>query len=452
PSPLYGGSAADHAINRGNDWFLADGLDGIGCSSFPKWSEMDDADFGVRLELVKSAARDKRVWLSEVQGGRAATGFNVFEPVTARSQQRWFWNGIACGADTIIVWCWRDEVFGRESAGFGLAGDDGFAEDRLAAMKVTGRLVEEHGGLIARYRPVKPEVGLMFSPQSYYLNWAQEGDANLSVQALLGYARSLVRKSIPFLVVEEEHLDALSGLKILFLPRTIVTDERTEKALAAFVSEGGTLVCESECGAYNPQGLYRYPADRFTSRASGIREVGRRKLDGDSIKAKIGGYDLNLRVTQWLTPWQRGEGEVLADGEGGALMVEVPVGKGKLILCGAYLGDAYLQNWTADFEKFVELLVRQAGWEPDIEALSPIPEGDSFVYVKSGDSAGKKVVFVFLPAGGDAVHLRFRRNFFPAGRAKDLISGKDIVVSDAGSWQECTFDATEWRFSVLVET
>ena len=104
-----------YALDRGNDWFYADELDGVGCSSFPNWEGIDDADFGMRVEFVRSAARGKQVWLSEVQGGRSAVGFTAYQPVDAHSQQRWVWNGIACGADTILFWCWRDEVFGRES-------------------------------------------------------------------------------------------------------------------------------------------------------------------------------------------------------------------------------------------------------------------------------------------------------------------------------------------------
>lgn len=451
PSPLMPGSLDDHAINRGNDWFFADDLDGIGCSGFPKWFELDDADFGMRVEFVKSAARDKKVWLSEVQGGRAATGFNVFQPVDASSQQRWIWNGIACGADTILFWCWRDEVFGRESSGFGLAGDDGFADERLAAMKLMTKLIKEHDALITGYKPVKPEVGVMFSPQSYYLNWAQEGNAKLVMRSLQGYARSLVRKSIPYLVVEEQHLDVLSGLKILFLPRTIVIDEPAEKALTEFVKDGGTLVCESECGAFNSQGLYRYPADRFTARLGDACEIGRRSLTANYIKTKIAGQELHLGITQWLTPWQRAKGKVLADSEAGALIVEMPVGKGKLILCGAYPGDAYWQNREADFERFVELLVRGAGCKPEIEILAPLPGEDSFVYVKSGEYMGKKVVFVFFPQDHTVVHIRFRTNFFPAKRAKDLITGKYITLSETAAGQEYELQESEWKISVLVE-
>ena len=452
PSPLTSGSAYDHAINRGNDWFFADDMDGVGCSSFPKWEGMDDADFGMRVEFAKSAARDKAVWLSEVQGGRASIGFNIYQEVDALSQQRWIWNGIACGADTILFWCWRDEVFGRESSGFGLAGDDGLAEERLAAMRGTEALIEKHHNLIANYSPVKPEVGIIFSPQSYYLNWAQEGNADRSMRAICGYARVLVRKSIPYLIVEEEHLDIISGLKVLFLPRTIVTSKATERALESFLRKGGTLVCESECGAFNPQGLYRYPEDRFTARLSGIHEIGRRNLKAGLVKVVIDGQKLNLSVAQWLTPWQRGQGKVLAKNEDGDLIIEVPAGKGKMILCGTYLGDAYLQNWTAGFENFIDILISKAGCKPQIQVLSPIPEKDSFVYIKSGESGERKVVFIFSPKDKNEVHIHFGSNFFPQGQARDLITGKDISLSNTFKGQEAMLHVPECRLSILVES
>ena len=450
PSSHAGGDSQNHAVNRGNDWFFADDLDGVGCSSFPKWWGQDDIGFSIRVDSIKSAAGNKLIWLSEVQGGRSSIGFDTFKAVDAPSQQRWIWNGIACGADAILFWCWRDEIFGKESSGFGIIGNDGLAPERLAAMKVTGRLIEEYKDIISAYRPEKPEVGVMFSPQSYYLYWAQEGSAGRSMQAFQGYTRSLVRKSIPYSVIEEEHLGALSGLKILFLPRTIVTDSAIEKALENFVKEGGTLVCESECGAFSSQGFYRYPKDRFLSRLSGIHEIGRRGLSDDCIIVKIGDKELNLGATQWLTPYCKGDGEVLSEGEDGPLMVEVPVGKGKLVLCGAYLGDAYLHNRTADFENFVELTVRRAGWRPEIELVSPLPGMDSFVYIKSGQSGDKRVTFVFFPPDLDTAHLRFNGNFFSGSHATDIISGKKINLEKSGSGQECTLTAPDWRFCVLV--
>ncbi len=453
PCALWPGSIQDydHPLNRGNDWFFADDLDGVGCSSFPKWGNMDDAEFTMRVEFVKSAGRDKLVWLSEVQGGRAATGFNVYADVDALSQQRWIWNGIACGADTILFWCWRDEVFGRESSGFGISGYDGLAEERLAHMKVTGKLIEDYSDLITKYRPTKPEIGVMFSPQSYYLAWAQEGSAERIMRGLLGYCRGLARQSIPYLVVEEEHLSALSGLKALFLPRTVVTSEAVEEALAGFVKKGGTLVCESECGAFSPEGFYRYPEDRFTARLSGVSEVGRRHIKSDHITAMVDGRELNLGVAQWLTPWKKSKGTILAENEDGALITDVPVGKGRMVLCGTYLGDPYLGSWSTDFERFMESTVRKAGWKPEAEVASPKPDKDSFVYVKWGESAGKKMVFVFFPPKQDSVRLEFKPGFFTSEKATDIISKRKITIQASETGQECRFNAPDWRFSVLAE-
>ena len=451
PSPLHGGGGYDQAINRGNDWFFADALDGVGCSSFPKWEGIDDADFGMRIECVKSAARDKLVWLSEVQGGRAAQAYQVQKPVDALSQQRWVWNGLACGADTIIFWCWRDEVFCGEAGGFGLIGDDGLADERIAAMKVTGGLLEKHKRLLGDYWPSKPDVGVLFSSQAYYMDWAIMGNAERARKALQGYARALVRNSIPYALVEECHLDALDGMKILFMPRTAVIDDSTAKVLEKFVRRGGTLVTESECGAFGSNGVYRYPADRFTARLAGIREVGRRALEGDTLRATVDGRELEMGVVQWLTPWTKGRGKVLAEAQDGAAIVEVPLGKGRLVLCGAYLGEAYKDKWTPDFETFIDGLVRGAGWQPEIEVLSPPPGKDSFVYTKGGAAGGRRVVFVFFPPDVDEVELRFRPGYFGRKAVRDLITDERHAMTATPAGKELTLPVTPWRFSVLVE-
>jgi len=423
PSALYAGSAEYQALDRGNDWFFADDLDGIGCSSFPKWGNIDDADFGLRVEFVKSAARGKRVWLSEVQGGRASTGFDVHEPVDAPSQQR--------------------------SAGFGLAGADGLAEERLAAMKKTGALLEQHADLLSAYEPDTPQIGVLFSPQTYYLHYAQEGHATRAMDALTGYARAFVRCGIPYLVIEEAHLEALQGLKALFLPRCIVTSTKVEEALGAFVEEGGTLVCESECGAFNPEGLYRYPEDRFLERLCGVREIGRRRLTNDTITMEIGGESLEIAANQWVTPYRQAQGEVFANHDDGPLAVRVPVGKGQVILCGAYLGDAYRQRFNIGFERFVEHIAREAGWRPSVAVVTPTRTQKSFVYVKHGRSKGRRVVFVFFPADAQEGTLEFQEGFFTSETITDLISGESVPLSKDGRY---TFTPGEWRVRVLVET
>ena len=451
PSPEQGGWPDWTALDRGNDWHYADDLDGVGCSSFPKWQGLDDADFGMRVEFVKSAARNKLVWLSEVQGGRASLGFEVYQPVDALSQQRWIWNGLACGADTILFWCWRDEVFGCESAGFGLAGADGLAQERLAAMKITGARLHENLALLQSYRPDTATVGVFFSPQTYYLNWAEEGNGHRAVAALFGYCRALVKTSIPYLVVEEEHLASLEGLQIVFLPRVLVMSPAVEEALTAFVQKGGTLVCESECGAFTPQGFYRYPSDRFIARLAGLAEIGRRTLPGETITVHADQSALTLGIKQWVTPWERKEGQnIWADHADGALISEITVGAGRLILAGSYLGEAYREKPTVDFEKFVRACVNHSGWRPKIKVHAPGRSDEPFFYIKSGMSGGRRLIFVFFPPDADRVTLQFEKDVLPARSVVDLISGEKWTVKENGEGGELELSSPAWRFAVLL--
>lgn len=450
PSPLISGCGQTYAIHNGNDWKFADDMDGIGTSSFPAWNNMDDAEFGMRVECVYSAAQGKKVWLSEIQAARASHGFAMYNPVDAPSQQRWVWNGLACGADTMLFWCWRDEVFGKESAGFGLSGRDGCARQRLEAMRKTGGLLEENESLFANYRPIKPEVGIFHSPQSYYLHWAQESTADRAVRAAVAYARSLVRRSIPYLLVEEEHLEALKGLKILFMPRCLVLEQKTEKALEEFLRQGGTIVTDSECGAFNSIGFYRYPEERFLYRMTGALEVGRRQLTDSTIKIDLDGEKFNLPVTQWQTPLQYQEGTAWSEHPEGAVVLETPVGAGRVVQCATYPGETYIEHPTEDFERFVETLAKRAGWTPSVEVLSPSVEKDSFVYVKTGESGNKKIVFVFMPKDHKEAHLRFRPGYFKSEILRDMISETDVVLQDTGGGSECVVKTGEWRLSVLV--
>ncbi|NSW52095.1 MAG: beta-galactosidase [Anaerolineae bacterium] len=452
PSPLLTGGGApqyNHALNRGNDWFMADVVDGVGTSSFPLWEGIDDAAFGNRVEYSRSAAAagNKRLWLSEVQGGRASTGFNLYASVDALSQQRWIWNGIASGADTILFWCWRNEVFGYESSGFGIAGDDGLAEERLAAMKVTHETIKAHQDLIGQYRVHTGDAGVLFSPQTYYLHWAEEEHARRAMESLQGYARALVRHSIPYRVLEEEHLEALDEIRILFLPRTLVVSDTLAQRLETFVRAGGTLVCESECGAFDPIGLYRYPEERFTARMSGGKEVGRRSVENSLVMVETAGNAYAMQVSQWLTPWQLEGADVWCAHSDGALVAEVLVGEGKLVLAGSYLGESYFRTWQPGFEQWIKALCQQAGCAQYVWAEDCTIGQISFFYLKVGESMGRKMVFVFFPNDQDHFTLCTAPGFLGKDCLQDLITGEQYPVVDG----RCRLNATPQRMLALVE-
>lgn len=471
PTVLHGDDSypANTALHRGNDWYFSDRIDGVGCSSFPKWlgREMDHADFISRIDTLASAAQGKRIWLSELQGGRSNIGFEVAQSVDAPSQQRWIWTGISVGAETILFWCWRDEVFGRESNGFGLAGNDGFAEERMAAMRKTGKLFREYDTHLSSYKPDEAEVGIFFSPLSYYLHWSQDGTAKTALQAIMGYARALVRLNIPYRIVEENHLQDISNLKLLIMPRALVMDEDLSARIKKFVDGGGVLFYESETGAFSPAGLYSYPNERLLSRIGTIREVGRRQLKSDRVTLDIEGREIVLPAGQWLTPYvvpTRGDDTAqetisYGDTDEGSLLLRKRVGRGTVLACAGYLGDAYLAgsqhgdaayaDTAPNFEAFITWLTGTAGVEPAIRVESPRPDGADFVHVRSGKTDGGRLLFIFLPPGCSGARLSVRKGYL-AGTCIDLVSGDEIHVESAGETDLLQVPRSEWGFSVLL--
>jgi beta-galactosidase len=422
PSPVTCGGPQAFAIDRGNDWHYADELDGVGCSSFPSLFGMDNTAFTTRVEFARSAAASagKQLWLSEVQGGRGSLGFKPTAVVTAEEQQRWVWRGAAAGASKLLFWCWRDEIFGRESAGFGLAGDDGQAKARLAAMTRSGAVLRQHADFFAGYQPDSPRVGVFFSPSTYYLHWSLEGKATTPREALEGYCRALVELSIPYTVVEEEHLDALDTLQVLFLPRLLVAGEAVEAALARFVRLGGTLVCEAECGAFTSEGFYRYPEERFLTDRGLLpgREVGRRELPaGGVLEAGLPDLaPLRLAATQWITPWAGfpATGTAYVEHPDGVILGEAPVGQGRVIYTGAFLGEAYFHAESPDFPRFIEWCCQEV-------PRQGVRLADG--YVRTGRSGDRDVAFVFLPPGVTRARLSLEGDFAESTAVEDLLNG-----------------------------
>lgn len=425
PSINYSGDPQTYPIDRGNDWELAKAMDGIGCSSFPVWGGIDDAEFGSRIEMVNAAANGKHIWLSELQGGRAGVGFDLSGEVSPEQQQRWLWNGIACGADTVLFWCWRDEVFGRESGNFGLYGNDELSSERIKAMSESGKVLVDYKELIDNYRPDQAQVGILFSPDSYYLAWAQEGSALKMQKAIDGYARALVKHSIASTFIESEHLENLDRFKFIILPRVVALGKDAEDKLIDFVRNGGTLLVESECAAFNKAGLYRYPEKRFLNRL-GIREVGRRQLT-TPIEFSVKSQKLSLGCGQWLTPFTSDKNtptEVYAKYKDDVLAGKYSCGKGSVIVLGSYFGNSYLETENPDFEELMHTFAADASVERNFEVLT-----DDFIYVKSGKSNGKTMFFCFFPSEDKVCRLKLN-NTSADGSFTDILSGNVIEVKD----------------------
>lgn len=437
-----------HAINRGNDWDLAKPLDGVGCSHFPFWFAMSDADFGVRVECTRSAAAGKTVWVSELQGGSARQGFDVRPSVEAKPQQRWVWNGYGRGAKAVIFWCWRDEFFGRESSGYGLAGRDGLAGERLALMKQTGSILREHNALLEAYKPDPAKVGVLFDPNGYNLEWTQDGAAIRARDSVIGYLTALEHLQVPYTVVESSHLDALKGLRTLIVPFPLVVPDAAAGPIADFVREGGTVLVESEAGAYTEQGIYRYPAaERPLAAALGIEDLGRRPLKADEFRLTYGKESYDLRAAIWLTPLAEDGADVLArDDAGNALATARQAGKGTVIALGTFLAKKYAEARYPDFERFLGHIIAYAGGLPDLEV-----RGEQPLQWRSGLSGGKRLLFITNQSGAQIVRVRGPEALFGEDKAaRELHYGARLKIKREDGRGRFKLGLEEGDFAIVV--
>jgi len=448
PATLSWGLDYEQALSRGNDWELADELDGFGCSHFPFWQPKDralgDAGFGVRVESIRSAAGPgKTMWVSELQGGSARGGFTVFPSVAAQPQQRWVWNGYARGAKGVIFWCWRDELFGRESSGFGLTGHDGLAEERIAALKKTGDLLQRHNDLLDAYQPDEPAVGALFIPDNYHLAWAQDGTAALAGEALAGYLLALERLSVPYRVVSTTHLDRLQGIKVLILPWPLIVPEAAARRLQQFVEEGGTLICETEIDAFSQPGFYREPGpDRPFASTLGIRDGGRRLPPEGKVDVAVDGRTYSLQPGTWVSPLDAEGATVLAYMEGRQpLATHRKVGRGEVFALGTFFGQPYYQQRNYDFESWLRALLRHAGAEPAI-VVQALDVGEN-VQWRSGLSNGERLLFLINPGPARLVRIEMPRNL--PGALPDLLSLAD------GAWHKAEIVNGCYRWVVPVD-
>jgi len=434
PAIMSVGGGFEQTLCRGNDWHLADQLDGFGSSHFPLVGKFDETTLGMRIEAIHSAARGKIMWVSELQGGSARSGYMVDSSVSRELQQRWVWNSYGRGAKAIIFWCWRDEVFGRESSGFGLSGNDGMAEARFKAMKKTGKIVKMYNELLQAYKPDDPKVGVFFEPDNYYLNWAGDGNSELAGQNLLGYLTALERIHIPYEVVESSHLDILDKLKVLFMPWSLVIQPEVAHHLIEFLKSGGTIFCEAETDSFTPLGFYRYPGkERSFMSAVGISDEGRRVINQERVEVVFKNKKFSLKPSGWFTPLVSKNASILGkDVNGNALFLKQKLGKGEIYVVGTFIGLPYYRKRYRDFKDLLFEIVEQKGGIPELKMESK--EDIKALQWRTGISGKYRLLFLINSGSKRSVLVSAPKKFFGGSSAvEELCTGEKIPIKIKGN-------------------
>ncbi len=449
PSYRAVGDEENHAMNRGNDFEIASKLDGYGCSHFPFWFKVSDVDFGVRVESSRSAANSGVVWVSELQGGSARSGFEVFPSVQAKPQQRWVWNGYGRGAKAVIFWCWRDEVFGKESSGYGLSGLDGLADERLAMMRETGAFLGKYDRLLDGYVPDAAKVGVIFEPDAYNLEWAQDSAAVRARDSITGYMSALERTQIPYDIVDQANIDSLQHHRLLIMPWPLVVSDKKAGRIIDFVRNGGILLIEAEADAYTSRGFYRNSGpERSFAYALGIEDLGRRVLEHEELILDMDGNQFTLKTgfernadhiatgaqnnkNEYYTPLKESAEKfnsriAARDDAGNILSIINHAGKGRVIVLGDFIGRGYQEKPYGEFEKFMKYLCICANAQHPIRI-----ESEELLQWRTGVSGNSRLLFVINTGKSQAFRVIIPSNLIASdGQVEELRSGTKLKSAE----------------------
>lgn len=385
PSPAFSGFAFERALSRGNDFELAPLVDSWGSSHFPIIQAYGDDEFRVRIQCGVGAAWNNEAWISELQGGSGRQGLEVQPPVTASQQQTWLWSALSRGVTSVLFWCWRDEVFGRESSGWGLAGADGRAEERIAAMRTARAALIALDESLQTYEPEPATVGLVFSPRGHLLDWAQSGaEANSSRDSFFGWGLALEAANVPYRVLDADALDGLERLRVLLIPWPLALPASAISRIAAWVRDGGILISESEYGAYDDESFYRAPDLRSAELQLDFLSRGRRPLAGE-LPLAVTQSSLRLGGSEWLEDLRGPDGS-----EGNVL--DYPLGSGRVVMFGSFPGIAFARG-AGQLDAFVDEICGQVD---NVLTLRGAQQGVRFT---SGRTQTGRLVFAFGEPG-----------------------------------------------------
>lgn len=250
----------------------AETVDFLGCSAHPSWhssrfpKDRIHQSVAYFADLMKSASKSERFWVSELQGGTNIFSGARYMCPRAADIRHWLWEAIGTGAEAVLFWCFNTRSSGFEAGEWGLLNHLQRPSERLQAVTEVACIIEEHQALFDRAQAEKPDVWILYSDNSILLGTI-EGEANndpacprnqfLAADAVTGAYLACSDLGYSVQMVDETGVQngELPQDAVLLAPGAYALEAQTCLALQSFVRNGGCLVADGLCGMKDPHGF-----------------------------------------------------------------------------------------------------------------------------------------------------------------------------------------------------
>ena len=247
------------AVHAGAPWALA----AIEGAQMPGWGGYDYSQLAPAVDVMELYEAGQNLELAQAFNPHLTTLMTVrwAQPDALHRSWREFLRGVR----GMVIWDPDDRMVNPD----GSLGPDG-----ETAAPFFAEVNKPPAALIMASRPVRHPIAVLYSPQSYRLQWLLDHRAMGGAWTQLGAddqnADNAVRTARRRVV---ELLDQLAVMphfvsakqinegqltrehdKIVVLPQTLAVSNQTADALRAFVHAGGTLIAEGQTGVFDGHG------------------------------------------------------------------------------------------------------------------------------------------------------------------------------------------------------
>ncbi len=438
------------SVPRGVDvWRYPDTVDALGFDLYPVNRPLKEPSWiSQSLDYARSPAlhAGKPFWLPEIESG--PIGGWVLGPghaTTAQDIRRYNLESIAHGAKMILYQGYRewDPLPMHWGALVDLHGEP---TERYEAARQVNQMVAEHETLFLEAEPVRAQVAILWDQANAIAVYGMGGHEFL-LQAVRGVYGALWSQGLPVEFITPDLLAAGSGVKyrLILMPFMMLVTEEGGRALAGFVSRGGTLVAFAKCAMLDGRSWYwRDRPGAGLASLFGVRERLIQMTDSVALLPESNTELFDGVAGPLDGHWHRqdfvlaDDVDVLARYPDGQPAVSVRAhGAGRAVAFGTHFDVATLLSDDSQHNRVYTNLARMAGVERPFLLNGDahldghlLARGDErlFIVANHGPSDVKTTVYIPAISGDARVTNLFTGQRLESGRDREGLSF-DITVS-----------------------
>lgn len=335
-------------------WELATKVDKWGTSCYigndhRTLEPQDIHDMALVFNATRDSAQGKPWWVAETTGGSFWEELGHGRTSEAEIRLKMVL-GISLGAEGILFWQWRDEIYGQESPNFGLTGLGGELTSRTAVIRDVTRVIANHKAVFDNLEWTQPQVGLMWSPRGTLFE--HETGGHVLWKNFEGYYSGLIDMGISVEILNDRVV-AESGIpkniRVIFAPFQLFDRVGLWARLQGWVKQGGTLVGGPRYALYDPLTYANEAVPPPETRpVFGVSMQDTYYPANPAIQIRNGNSMPSLPTTiagqLLMEAYQVYDAEVLGTWEGRPAFTSKKFGQGRGIMIGSFVGNNY--SWT----------------------------------------------------------------------------------------------------------